>query len=241
LYHFFTNSSGHPARWLEKNAPFLSVTHSLFQKPSVNFIRNCCLLTGFYSATIQGDQIGRIFAQWVIAYFLAETFEQKYVTYLSYFIPWTRLSIKCDQNWFWATFWAMFSQTHLVTLPPFHRCLTNCTDAAGQGCVQSDQIGKFFSRRTIVYFRQFVLKIKTIFWAALSTVKLCNNCNKNWIGLRFGRLFFIYSSGHTVMHSSISFDCFNLGKLLELFAIPTLLPSPPFYCPCSSSTILLCF
>jgi hypothetical protein len=41
---------------------------------------------------------------------------QKYPTNLGYFVPWTSLSIILTKKLGWGTFWAIFSQTHQVTL-----------------------------------------------------------------------------------------------------------------------------
>jgi hypothetical protein len=67
---------------------------------------------------IQGDLFGRIFAQWANYYF--EEFVENYrssphfcaTLYMSRY----RLSIKFDKKTGWATLWAIFSQTHPVTL-----------------------------------------------------------------------------------------------------------------------------
>jgi hypothetical protein len=65
---------------------------------------------------IQGDQIGRIFAQWAIVSF-GQFFWK--ITELSHILCYFFLSINCVLNLTkmrWATFWAIFKQTHLVAL-----------------------------------------------------------------------------------------------------------------------------
>jgi hypothetical protein len=72
--------------------------------------------------SIQGDQIGRIFAQWVIVYFGQLLENYRSIPHVSgYFIPWISLGIHFDKKTGWATFWAIFSQTHLVTLVSYVR------------------------------------------------------------------------------------------------------------------------
>jgi hypothetical protein len=64
----------------------------------------------------QGDQIGRIFAQWAIVYFgqwfenyiQSANFWATFFRDISYVLIFTKNGL--------ATFWASFSQTHLVTL-----------------------------------------------------------------------------------------------------------------------------
>jgi hypothetical protein len=64
----------------------------------------------------QGDLIGRIFAPWVIVYFRQFLKITKVAHILKLLFPWLKLFINFDKKG-WATFWAFFSQTHLVTLP----------------------------------------------------------------------------------------------------------------------------
>jgi hypothetical protein len=75
----------------------------------------------------QCDQIGRIFAQWVIAYFgqFIENDRNSPHYWATYF---QRLGVclKFGKKLGWAVFWATFSQTHLVTLAigdPFEKSL----------------------------------------------------------------------------------------------------------------------
>jgi hypothetical protein len=61
----------------------------------------------------QGDQIGRIFADWVIVFLGHFFFKlEMYPQFLGYFC-----TPKKQQKFALATFRAIFSQTHLVTLP----------------------------------------------------------------------------------------------------------------------------
>jgi hypothetical protein len=67
-------------------------------------------------AKVQGDQIGQIFTYWAII-FLGR-FIEKYrsgANYWATFFPHHQLRINFDKN-VWATRWATFTQTHLVTL-----------------------------------------------------------------------------------------------------------------------------
>jgi hypothetical protein len=57
----------------------------------------------------QGDQIGRFFSNWAIVFF--EQFFENYNSSLHFGILFSS-----DKELFWATFWAIFSQTHPVTL-----------------------------------------------------------------------------------------------------------------------------
>jgi hypothetical protein len=72
----------------------------------------------------QGGQIGRIFAQWAIVYF--GLFFENYIeqpTFLGYFFQ--KLNLCMHYYWQkmgWATFCAMFSLTHLVTLLTGNGC-----------------------------------------------------------------------------------------------------------------------
>jgi hypothetical protein len=62
------------------------------------------------------DRIGRIFADWTSVYF-GELFLklQKKPTLLYYFLR-SKIYVVMLTKMCWATFWAIFSQTHLVTL-----------------------------------------------------------------------------------------------------------------------------
>jgi hypothetical protein len=60
----------------------------------------------------QGEQIGRIFAHWVIIYFLH--FFRITDTAIIFWLLW--LCFNFDKETGWATLWAIFSQTRLVTL-----------------------------------------------------------------------------------------------------------------------------
>jgi hypothetical protein len=65
----------------------------------------------------QGVQIGRIFASWARVYL--ENVLESYLsgTYLGLLFSWDKqLSVNFDKKMGWATFWAILSQTHLVTL-----------------------------------------------------------------------------------------------------------------------------
>jgi hypothetical protein len=75
-------------------------------------------------ANLQGDQIGRIFTQWAIVYFgllliteVALNFGQLFWYSNNFVLKVTKMSL--------ATFWAIFSQTHLVTL--LHNFRTYCS------------------------------------------------------------------------------------------------------------------
>jgi hypothetical protein len=59
---------------------------------------------------MQGDQIGRIFAYWAIVFF--GQFYEKYSSSQK-----VKVIYKFRQKMGWAKLWAIFSQTHLVTLP----------------------------------------------------------------------------------------------------------------------------
>jgi hypothetical protein len=65
----------------------------------------------------QGDQIGRIFAYWAIVKF--KLFYVKYKSSSNFgrtFFHRKKCCIYFDKKTGWATFWAIFSQTHLVNL-----------------------------------------------------------------------------------------------------------------------------
>jgi hypothetical protein len=67
--------------------------------------------------TRQGDQIGRIFAYWAVYYFwqLFDNYRRnKKIGLLFTMEQATYVLILTKKGW--ATFWAIFSQTHLVTL-----------------------------------------------------------------------------------------------------------------------------
>jgi hypothetical protein len=64
----------------------------------------------------QGDQIGRIFASSAIVYF-GQSFENcPSSAHLGFLFPRLKLCNDFDKKKHWATFWAILSQTHLVTL-----------------------------------------------------------------------------------------------------------------------------
>jgi hypothetical protein len=67
-------------------------------------------------AFIQGDQIGRIFAHWVTHYigYFCENYRNSTYIWSTFFHSKSCLLIFTKMDW--ATFWATFSQTHLVTL-----------------------------------------------------------------------------------------------------------------------------
>jgi hypothetical protein len=64
----------------------------------------------------QGDQVGRIFDNWAIVFFgqLLENFRSSLI--LKLFYPTEKGCVLISAKMVWATFWASFSQTHLVTL-----------------------------------------------------------------------------------------------------------------------------
>jgi hypothetical protein len=74
----------------------------------------------------QGDQLGRIFNQWVIVYF-GQWFEN-YKTiahfWATFFHATYHLCINFDKKIGWATFWAIFSQNNPGTLFPSSGKLT---------------------------------------------------------------------------------------------------------------------
>jgi hypothetical protein len=64
---------------------------------------------------------------------------------------------------------------------------------------QGDQIGRIFDLRAIVYFVIFFTTTyicASIFYAT-AVVNVCSSVDKLWVGLHFGRLFQIKSSGHS--------------------------------------------
>jgi hypothetical protein len=63
----------------------------------------------------QSDQIGRVFASLFWAVILKNI---EVTQYLRYFWPRQKLCIAFGKEWGWTTFWAIFLQTHLVTLAP---------------------------------------------------------------------------------------------------------------------------
>jgi hypothetical protein len=65
---------------------------------------------------LQGDQIGRIFAHWASVYIEQVFCFQKEPECFAYFLPLKKLCINFVQKMGWATFWAIFSQSHLGTL-----------------------------------------------------------------------------------------------------------------------------
>jgi hypothetical protein len=69
-----------------------------------------------WSATRQGDKIGRVFADWAIVYFglLFENYKSRPNYWATFFHGET-----CEKTG-WATVWAISSQTHLVTLSTPH-------------------------------------------------------------------------------------------------------------------------
>jgi hypothetical protein len=72
----------------------------------------------------QGDQIGRIFAHWVTFFSLGKRI-QMWPTFLVYFFYMLRWCFDFTKKMCWATFWAIFSSTHLDSLfvdRPFTCC-----------------------------------------------------------------------------------------------------------------------
>jgi hypothetical protein len=78
----------------------------------------------------QGDQIGRIFAYWSIIYFglYFETYRCNANFWTTFFYGTSYVLILT--NIVWATFWATFSQTHLVTLVKFQWMYLNVRNRA---------------------------------------------------------------------------------------------------------------
>jgi hypothetical protein len=69
--------------------------------------------------TRQGDQIGRIFAQWVIVYYLKFSRKlQAWSKCLGHILEWKKICFNFEQKKVWATFWVIFPQTHPVTPAP---------------------------------------------------------------------------------------------------------------------------
>jgi hypothetical protein len=90
--------------------PGFSVAKS-FPRPTLSKIR---------ARVNQGDQIGRIFAHWALVVF-GQLFENyRSSPYFWAIFPRKKLCIDFNKKWVWATFWAIFSQTHLVTLVSTH-------------------------------------------------------------------------------------------------------------------------
>jgi hypothetical protein len=77
----------------------------------------------FIILVVKGDQIGRIYAQWAIVYF-GQCFENYWsgANFWATLFHGTSYVLIMTKNG-WATFWATFSQTRLVTLSPFQRFL----------------------------------------------------------------------------------------------------------------------
>jgi hypothetical protein len=72
----------------------------------------------------QGDQIGRIFAHWAIVN-LKHLFENfKIILILGHFFHGKNYYVNLGKEIDWATIWAIFSQTHLVTLDGTDLALT---------------------------------------------------------------------------------------------------------------------
>jgi hypothetical protein len=62
----------------------------------------------------QGDQIGIFFAHWEIVSF--GQFCENYKSSPNFWANFFRRKSNLDKKMGWATFWAIFAQTHLVTL-----------------------------------------------------------------------------------------------------------------------------
>jgi hypothetical protein len=61
----------------------------------------------------QGDQIGRIFACWVIVGFIGQFFTiMKLPIFLSYFLPRQKNFVVIFKKMGWAAFWEILKQTH---------------------------------------------------------------------------------------------------------------------------------
>jgi hypothetical protein len=104
----------------------------------------------------QGDQIGRIFAQWMIVFWPVTRKLEKEPTFLGYFIWLYKFLHQFRQNMVWDTFWANFSQTYLVTLLRNSNesilCRNHARPVSSFYLDQGDQIGQFSS-----FWRFFVL------------------------------------------------------------------------------------
>jgi hypothetical protein len=83
------------------------------------------LLEKSLSGLCQGDQIGRIFAYWMIVCFWAVRLK---ITEVPSQKLWATLFGNCnnfDKKICWSTFWATFVQTRLVTVASGHQGLNN--------------------------------------------------------------------------------------------------------------------
>jgi hypothetical protein len=104
----------------------------------------------------QGDQTERIFANLTIVYFgcLFKIFRRSAI--FGYLFPWYKLCINFDKKTAWAKFWAIFSETHLVTLLRVH--FFNAEQSLCGVSKLTEKIGKMgqnrkpFSRVTRCFF-----------------------------------------------------------------------------------------
>jgi hypothetical protein len=102
-------------KWVAQNLPIVILLHTF---PNTADYKKTSYM---YVPTYQGDQIGRIFAQLVIV--LLGQFYKNYRSspkfWATFFLSMYKLCSNFDKKNGWATFWATFSQTPLVTLLPF--------------------------------------------------------------------------------------------------------------------------
>jgi hypothetical protein len=103
---------------------FVFISFNFFHDVAVTHIQRIFLHPRFFMALsthgalgIQGDQIGRIFANWVIVYFgrffNCTSSPHFWATYVV--LPWLKLCVNFVKKWLGlGRFYPIFSQTHLV-------------------------------------------------------------------------------------------------------------------------------